>query len=67
MAGHSNTDRKAIALESLALYLPVTAPISDIILILDRCTVYRTRIAYHRRGISCTLRHFELVHSQCMQ
>lgn len=30
---------------SLGVSLPVTTPISDIILILDRCTVYSTRIA----------------------
>lgn len=51
---------------SLGVYLPVTTSTSDIILILDRCTVYSTRIACHRIGISCTLRLFELVRSQCL-
>lgn len=39
---------------SLGVSLPVITPISDIILILDRCTVYSTRIACHRIGIRCT-------------
>lgn len=49
------------------IVLASTSPISDIILILDRCSVYSTRIACHRMGISCIVRLFELVHSQCMQ
>lgn len=48
----------------LGFSIPVITPISDIILILDRCIVYSTRIAYYRIGISCTLRLFWTVHSQ---
>lgn len=62
LAGHSrHADR------SLGVYLLVTPPISDIILILDRCAVYSTRRSCHRMGISCTSGLLELVHSQCTQ
>lgn len=54
---------------SLRVYLIVTTPISDIILILDRCTMYSTRIACHRKGISCIrdilIQHIHNADSNC--
>lgn len=54
---------------SLRVYLIVTTPISDIILILDRCTMYSTRIACHRKGIICIwdvlIQHIHNAHGNC--
>lgn len=50
LTGHCDTDRMTRAPEAP---LPVISAISDIILILDGCTVYSTRIACHRMCQLC--------------